>query len=141
MRRQPRNVRKPGVRVRLNQRDEALLAGLARFGIARTGDLVGLVFPGTRSDTAARRLRRLFDAGYLDADFSDRSMENVYRLGPVGRRWVADRGLPETRPPRAGRDHHLATVRTWVDLARFCHEVPGASLTLCLPEWDLRSRP
>lgn len=129
------------MRVELNQRDEEILAGLARFGIARTGDLVTLAFAGIRADTAACRLRRLLDAGYLEVRSSDRAKESVYLLGPAGRRWVADRGIPETRPPRSEFAHHLATVRTWVQLARACHEIPGVEMTRVLPEWELRVRP
>lgn len=139
--RQPRDLPRKGVRVELNERDEALLAALARFGIARTGDLVTLVFAGTRPDTAARRLRRLLDAGYLNAEVADRAKENVYQLGPGGRRWAADRGVKETRPPRSERAHHLAVVRTWVELARTCHDITGVEMTRVTPEWELRARP
>lgn len=139
--RQPRDLPRKGVRVELNERDQALLAALARFGIARTGSLVTLFFADIRRDTAADRLRRLLDAGYLHAEVSDRAKENVYQLGPDGRRWAADRGIKETRPPRSERSHHLAVVRTWVELARACHEIPGVEMTRVMPEWELRARP
>src|SRR5207244_3747196 len=66
-RRIPRDRRRAGVRVVLGQRDEAMLRALARFRIARTDDLTSLFFRDVRRDTAAARLRRLHDAGLLEA--------------------------------------------------------------------------
>lgn len=139
--RQPRNHRRSRVSVVLTERDQALLAALARFRIARTSDLVRLLFTETRRDTASRRLRQLFDGGYLEAIVGNRADENLYRLGPAGRRWSAAQGLRLVSPPRSALDHHLAVVRTWVDLARVCYELPGGRLVRALPEWELRLLP
>lgn len=130
-----------GVKTGLTERDEVMLGALARFGIARTTDLLSLAFPSTRRDTASRRLRLLFDAGSLESQVSDHAHENVYCLGPLGRRWAAERGLSVAKPPRAGREHYLGIVRTWADLARACHDLPWVSLRQVIPEWELRHRP
>lgn len=139
--RQPRNRRRPGSSVVLTERDQALLTALTRFRIARTSDLVRLLFAEARRDTASHRLRRLFDGGYLEAIVGNRAVENVYRLGPAGRRWAAAQGLRLVSPPRSALDHHLAVVRAWVDLARVCHELSGGRLLRVLPEWELRLLP
>ena len=88
-RRQPRDRRRAGVSVCLSERDRGVLAAVARFRLVRTGDLVRLFFRGVRADTAAVRLRRLYDASYLTVYCSDRSQQSIYALGPEGRRWVA----------------------------------------------------
>jgi DNA-binding transcriptional ArsR family regulator len=141
MKRQPRNTRKPNVKVKLSDRDYLILSALARFGIARTGELLTLAFSGVRSDTASRRLRALFDAGYLEPQVFELSKENVYRLGPAGRRWAAEHGLPVFKRPRISINHHLAVVQAWVELARACHELPGCALVRVIPEWELRTLP
>ncbi len=117
MSRQPRDRRRSGVRVRLSERDQVVLDALARFRLARTSDLVCFAFPNTRRDTVACRLRRLFDAGFLDVRSGDRSEENRYVLGPAGRAWVQAHGGQPLRAPRGGVAHHLSIVRAWVDLA------------------------
>ena len=63
--RQPRAQRRKGTEVCLTERDHDLLQALARFRAARTSDLIRLCFGNVRKDTAAARLRRLFDSGYL----------------------------------------------------------------------------
>jgi len=136
VKRQPRCLRRSGVTIKLTDRDEVLLKMLRRFRVARSSDLSAIVFRGIRRDTAAQRLRRLFDAGYLDVRVGDRAEENMYSLGPIGRRWNEDRGRPCGRVPR-DREHHLAIVRTWVALAVAMHDVPGWNLELFRPEWEL----
>jgi len=136
VKRQPRYIRRSGVRVKLTDRDKVLLKMLRRFRVARSSDLIAIVFRGVRRDTAAQRLRRLFDAGYLDVRVGDRAEENVYSLGPTGRRWNEDRGRTCGRVPR-DRGHHLAIVRAWVGLAVALHDLPGWNLELFRPEWEL----
>ena len=136
MKRQPRNQRRAGVTVKLTERDEMLLKMLGRFRAARSSDLSAIVFRDIRRDTAAQRLRRLFDAGYLDVRVGDRAEENVYSLGPVGRRWNEECGRSCGRVPR-DRGHHLAIVQSWVALAVAVHDMAGYSLELFRPEWEL----
>lgn len=135
--RQPRDVRRRGREARLSPRDEALLRALARFRIARTSDLADLVFGGTRRDTAARRLRSLYDARYLDVIAGDRAAENVYTLGDRGREWARSHDVAVGRRPRETA-HHLAVVRVWVSLALAVHECPDLRLHLVRPDWELR---
>ncbi len=131
----PRDRRNKGVRVRLTERDERLLKALARFRIARTSDLLRLAFYDVRADTAARRLRRLFDAKYLDVQSGDRSLENVYALGPEGRAFARGLNLSALTRPRGQIDHHLATVRSWVNLTR----IADTSLEVFRPDWEIRA--
>ena len=138
MKRQSRDARKRGVTVRLTPRDEALLKALARFRIARTSDLMRYAFRNVRKDTAATRLRRLYDAGYLSVRSQSVAEENLYSLGVEGRRFLrtADR---EVRPaPRGGLQHHLAIVRTWIDLAIAISETSRLRLLSVQPDWEFR---
>ena len=135
-RRQPRHRRRQGVLVQITERDESVLHALARFRLARTSDLVAYAFAGVRSDTAAARLRRLFDAKYLAILPPRQGFENVYRLGPAGSRYLAGQGAQVGRVPRGGVDHHLAIVQTWVALTA----VEGIDLERCLSDWELREQ-
>jgi len=134
--RQPRHRRRRGVAVQLTDRDEAVLQALARFRLASTSDLVAYAFSGVRQDTAAVRLRRLFDARYLAMLPPRLGAENVYRLGPAGRQHLAGHGVQAGQVPRGGLEHHLSVVRTWVSLAGLA----GLELERCLPDWEIREQ-
>ncbi|MEP7027093.1 MAG: replication-relaxation family protein [Candidatus Eisenbacteria bacterium] len=134
--RQPRNRRRKGVSVLLTVRDETVLHALGRFRIARTSDLVRYAFAGVRPDTAAVRLRRLFDSSHLAVLPPQRGAENVYRLGPAGIRYLAERGIQVGRVPRGGLTHHLAIVHAWVSVAA----IADFELERCLPDWELREQ-
>jgi protein involved in plasmid replication-relaxation len=137
-RRQPRGVRRRGVTAHLTRRDEVLLRALARFRIARTRDLVAYAFPGVRADTAAARLRHLFDAQFLEVRGAGLFEENLYALGPEGRTCLTDLGIPFGRVPRGNLEHHLAIVRTWIAVARAVQAVPGLQLVSARADWELR---
>ena len=136
VRRQLRQRRRSGITVHLTERDEAVLHALGRFRLARTSDLVTYAFAGVRRDTAAVRLRRLFDAKYLAILSPAQGSENVYRLGPAGSRFLTAQGVSVGRVPRGGIDHHLGIVATWVSLSRMA----GLELERCLPDWELREQ-
>lgn len=135
-RRQPRHHRRRGVTVQLTERDEMILHALARFRLARTSDLVRYAFAGVRQDTAAVRLRRLFDSRHLAVLPPERGAENVYRLGAVGKQHLAGLGVEAGRVPRGGLEHHLAIVQTWVAVAA----LEDIELERCLPDWELREQ-
>jgi hypothetical protein len=132
--RQPRTRRRRGVSVVRTERDLSLLLALNRFRLARTSQLVRYGFDGVRRDTAAVRLRRLFDSKHLSVLRSGPMAENVYRLGPAGRRSLEELGTKPGSVPRGGLEHHLAVVETWVALAG----ASGLELARCLPDWELR---
>jgi hypothetical protein len=135
-RRQPRHRRRKGVTVQLTARDEMVLHALARFRLARTSDLVRYAFAGVRQDTAAVRIRRLFDSRHLAVLPPERGAENVYRLGPAGKQHLAGRGIEVRRVPRGGLEHHLAIVHTWVAISG----LEDIELERCLPDWELREQ-
>ena len=137
MNRQPRGQRRAGQEVVLTPRDQELLRALARLRVARTGALVRLCLGSVRRDTAARRLRRLFDAGFLAVRATEATQENLYMLGPKGREFVRGEGEAEPRVPRGGLDHHLSIVETWVSLATL--ELPDVGLQLARADWELRT--
>ncbi len=134
--RQSRTRRRRGVNAVLTERDLDLLLALNRFRLARTSQLIRYAFDGVRRDTAAVRLRRLFDSKYLAVLRSDPMVENVYRLGPAGRRALEERGVPAGAVSLGGLEHHLAVVESWVGLASSSLE-----LARCLADWELRERP
>lgn len=135
-RRQPRHRRRKGVTLQLTERDETVLHALARFRLARTSELLRYAFRETRRDTAAVRLRRLFDAKYLGLLPPVLGSENVYRLGPEAKRHLAGQVVQLGKAPRGGLNHHLAIVETWVAIV----SLPGVELERCLPDWELREQ-
>lgn len=137
MNRQPRGLRRLGEEAVLMPRDQELLSALARLRVARTSALVRLCLGGIRRDTAARRLRRLFDAGFLAVRSSEATQESLYVLGPKGRQFVRGEGEAEPSVPRGSLEHHLAIVETWVSLATL--ELPGVALQLARADWELRT--
>lgn len=120
----------------LTERDAAVLHALSRFRLARTSDLVTYAFAGVRRDTAAVRLRRLFDSRFLAVLPTTQGVENLYRLGPDGKAWLAEQGVPGGRVPRGGHEHHLAIVQTWVAIAG----LDGLELERALPDWEIREQ-
>jgi hypothetical protein len=135
-RRQLRHRRRRDVAVQLTQRDAAVLHALARFRLARTSDLVAYAFAGVRRDTAAVRLRRLFDGKYLAILPPEQGKENIYRLGPAGKAYLADEGVAARGVPRGGLEHHLTIVETWVAIAGLA----SLELERALPDWELREQ-
>lgn len=133
--RQARTQRRKGVRVELTDRDFNLLLALNRFRLARTSQLIRYAFDGVRRDTAAVRLRRLFDSKHLAILRTGPMAENLYRLGPAGRHALEERGVQPGAVPRGGLEHHLAVVESWVALAS-----SGLELARCLADWELRER-
>jgi hypothetical protein len=113
-----------------------LLNALARFRMARTSDLVRYSFGRIRPDTASVRLRRLFDVRLLAVQPPALGVENIYRLGPAGKKHLAKQGIEVGRVPRGGLDHHLAIVQAWVAVA----SLEGVELERCLPDWELREK-
>jgi hypothetical protein len=90
MARVPRDCRRTGTKVVLTERDQALLCAVGRFRLVTSADLAVLFFPGRHRDVCADRLRRLFDAGFLEVRAAERAVQNQYSLGPAGRKWIAD---------------------------------------------------
>jgi hypothetical protein len=100
---------------------------------------VRVFFGDVRRDTAADRLRRLYDGGLLEVRSTDRAQENVYALGPKGRAWASDHGLSVPRVPRGEVSHHLGIVAAWTKLAAAAHRARDVRLARFRPDWDLRA--
>jgi len=135
-RRQSRHRRRKGVAVQLTARDETVLHALARFRLARTSDIMSYAFSDVRRDTAAARLRRLFDSRHLAVLPPHPGVENVYRLGPAGRHYLAGQRVEVGRVPRGGVEHHLSIVQAWVAVAG----LRDVTIERCLPDWELRAK-
>ena len=135
-----RTERRRGVRVALGARDEAMLRALDRFRLATSGDLHRLFFAGRHRDVLASRLRKLYDAGYLEAHVSDRAAPNVYSLGPEGRAWLRRRGGIAHKPPRPPWPHHLGVISVWSRVAVATHQLRGVRLARFVPEFEVREQ-
>jgi Replication-relaxation len=133
-----RTKRRAGVRVVLGSRDEALLRAVGRFRLCRTSDLLELFFQGVRKDTALRRLRRLYDAGFLETRVLALHQENLLALGAAGRRHLERQGVGCMTAPQGGEAHHLAIIQAWTRLAGSLHYRPGVRLWRFTPDWELR---
>jgi len=138
--RQARDGRRRGIQVVLSPRDKQVLRALARFRIARTSDLVRVAFSGIRADTAARRLRRLFDASYIDVRVGGRAEENMITLGATGRAWLATQGEAVGGIPRGGLAHHLAIVRQWSAIVSAVKTDPRLVLEVVQADWEIREQ-
>jgi hypothetical protein len=138
MKRQRRDKRRRGVEVRLTPRDQSLIQAIARFRIADTGSLLRVSFDGIRRDTAIRRLRLLYDAGWLDLRVPGRDEENLYFLGHRGRAWMEMKGLSASGAPRGPIEHHLGIVRAWAAVAS--HGIEGLEVVRSYPDWELREK-
>lgn len=136
--RQARDRRRRRHAHELTTRDEALLRALVRFRLARTSDLRRLLFGSIRLDTCSVRLRKLFDAGFVDVRVGDRAKENLYHLGPKGRTWAREQGLRVGRAPSGWPEHHLAIVRVWSELAAGMHASAGLRLRRFLADPEIR---
>lgn len=136
--RMKRTIRRSGVRVELGPRDEALLRALARFRLARSADLGRLFFAGRHRDVCASRLRRLYDAGFLETHAADLAAPNLYSLGPRGKSWIRDAGGTVHPLPRPPVEHHLGVINVWTRLAAVAYAVPGARLVRFVPEFEVR---
>lgn len=134
-----RTERTVGRQVVLGARDEALLRALARFRVARSADLGRLFFAGRSRERASQRLRRLFDARWLDLRVARLAESNIYSLGPRGRQWAKEHGLDVGRVPVGGLDHHLAIVECWSRIAASIAPVSGLRLVRFRPDWEIRS--
>lgn len=138
MTRQRRNERRGGTRIVLSERDGRMFRALARFRIARTSDLVRVAFAGIRKDTAAVRLRRLFDAGFLDVRVSGQAEESIVTLGAKGRAWIAGHGQTVAGVPKGGLAHHLAIVRQWTLIVSAVNAEAAFALEVVRPDWEVR---
>ena len=140
MTRQPRDKRRSRTTVKLTRRDEALLRALGRFRLARSSDVGRLFFPGRHRDVLAARLRRLYDAHYLETHVLDRAAENVYSLGREGQAWLRARGVAVGAVPRPPWHHHLGIVWLWSKTAAAVNGVEGLRLIRFVPDWDAREQ-
>jgi hypothetical protein len=117
-----------------------LIRTLNRFRLATSGDLARLYFSGRHRDVCASRLRRLYDAGYLETHVPDLAAPNLYSLGPRGKAWLRAQGS-EIRPvPRPPWEHHLGVVGIWSRLASAAHLHRGARLVRFVPEVEVREQ-
>lgn len=135
-----RTERRRGVRVALGSRDEALLRAVGRFRLATSADLHRLFFAGRHRDVLASRLRKLYDAGYLETHVSDRAAPNVYSLGAEGKTWVRAQGGIVPGLPRPPWQHHLAVISVWSRMAAATHQISGSRLTRFVPEFEVREQ-
>jgi hypothetical protein len=86
------------------------------------------------------RLRRLYDASYLDAHVIDRASENIYSVGRLGKAWLETHDGHVGALPRRPWHHHLGIVQFWAAIATATHVISGVRLTSFQPEWVLRGR-
>jgi len=139
-RHQRRGERRTTVSVCLTERDVWLLDALARMRFLTTGQLLRLGFGQSRS-AVTKRLRQLFDAGFLRVWLRSLESENLYTLTRAGRSALARNGGPAAADvPRAldrDLDHTLAVNDVRVAVATTLPAL-GAELASWQSDWDLR---
>jgi len=67
---------------------------------------------------------------------SGRNEQNLYVLGPLGRKLLEGLNVPLAPVPRGGHDHHLAIVRIWIALAT---NGLGLELVRARSDWEIRA--
>lgn len=138
--RQKRSERRRGVRVVLGARDDAMLRAVARFRLVTSADFGDLFFDRRHRDVCASRLRRLYDAGYLETHVLDRAAPNIYSIGPQGKTWLREHGVEVHGLPRPPWQHHLSIVRLWVRVGVATHRLSRVRLARFTPEFEVRER-
>jgi len=136
-----RTVRGPQASpIELTERDHWLLDAAGRLRFLTTGQAIRLGFAQSRS-AVNKRLRSLFDAGYLRTWVRCLETENVYSLTPAGRSVLAKRSTgPQLHIPRGlDRDleHTLAINDVRIALATTLTRL-DADLAGWQSDWDLR---
>lgn len=129
---------------RIRHRDIDVLTALVRMRLLSTSQLTRLFF-GARG-TCQKRMRRLFDAGFVRAMVTELASENRYSVTRLGYAVLEtaseDRSIPPFRPPprvdRRGLRHLdlLNDVRIATALGASGY---GVRLVQFAPDWDLRS--
>ena len=137
--RQKRTERNSGKRFSLTQRDINLLYSLARMGYLKTSEIARLFF--TSKSGANKRLRTLFDAGFVEVFFSSLSDDNVYHLSKKGKELLKNRFqieenlfAPLGKTPR----EHLQAVNSFRISLILATERNGITLSFFKPEWELK---
>lgn len=130
--------------VRLTERDLWLLEALAKMRFLTTGQITRLFFGGSQW-SANKRLRKLFDAGFLKVWMRSLSEENVYS--------VTSKGLCVLKEDQQGEesfngsaprgldgnlDHLLAINEVRVGLAVGLCQI-GGEISWWKSDWELRS--
>ncbi len=142
--RQPRgtqNVR--NLAVRITERDLLLLQALRKMRFLTTSQIARLFFNGS-SWSANKRLRKLFNAGFIKVWVISLSQENIYSITRKGFTVInADLDPNETQKyPRGldrNLDHLLAINHVRITLALGLPEI-GAEISWWWSDWDLRAR-
>lgn len=116
----------------LTPRDLDILALLGAVGYASTAQVARDLFPS--ENRARRRLRELFDAGYVSVSTASSQAPNILSLTPVGRsallQVAGDVPAQLAGPVRLlGLQHHLAVVdvRLWLSALAAAGEISDFS--------------
>jgi hypothetical protein len=135
-----RTSRTRGVSVVLGTRDHGLLRAVGRFRLATSADLHRLFFAGRHRDVVAARLRKLYDAGFLETHMLDRAAPNIYSLGPVAKAWLRAQGGTVHGLPRPPWQHHLGVISLWSRVAAATHQLGCVRLARFVPEFEVREQ-
>lgn len=108
----PRFERRPDRSFVVTEREVEILKALNQFRYLRTGQVKRLVFANNSSpQSARRRLRFLYDAGYIDrlvpyVRAGHGGAEVVYHLARKGEQLLKDLGIDVLRPTKTGQVRH-----------------------------------
>ena len=135
-----RNEPKP-ISIRLMERDLWILEGLMKMRVLQTRQLAKLYFGGSCA-AANKRLRKLFDAGFIRSWLRNLSEDNLYTVTRLGIRTLQEQGecvITDTAPSvlDGQLDQVLAMNRLRIAMAEQLEQL-GGSLTWWLSDWDLR---
>ncbi len=139
-----RRERKRNRPFRLNQRrDPQIFFALTKMRFLRTRDISKLYF--NNKLTANKRLRRLFDAGYIQAWVQELYADNIYSLHHKGRAFLVQHmgfSGDDVAVPTGIKNvnlNHLFGINSFrISLSIGIKETPGLRLALFRPDWQLQ---
>lgn len=122
------------------ERDQWLLEALAKMLFLTTRQIALLLFGGSRS-AANKRLRKLFDRGYLRVWLRNLAEDNVYSITRRGLAVLGETGVGHAAPRGLdGRLDHLLAINS-VRIA-FATTLPesAVALTWWRSDWEIRAQ-
>lgn len=128
--------------IRLMERDLWILEGLMKMRVLQTRQLATLYFGGSCA-AANKRLRKLFDAGYIRSWLRNLSEDNLYTVTRLGIRTLQEQSdcvISDTAPTGLDGqiDQVLAINQVRISLAQQLEQL-GGSLIWWFSDWDLRA--
>jgi hypothetical protein len=124
---------------KLTSRDFKIFWSCADCQILTTSQIMRWLFEGTSLRNVQKRLRKLADAGYLDAIQTRVATDNLILLGHKGEAELRKKGWKQERKKEAPKDldHHLGIVDIRIAIEQGLKNFAGMKLRYFYAYWQL----